>query len=67
MNMKTDKEKYITMAECYNRSRREVDRLKEALGKESQASREFDRENEDVFSLVRKNHRRPQENNNEED
>lgn len=46
------------LAEIYRRSRRENDRLKEALGQQTEASRQFDRENEDVFALVRANRQR---------
>lgn len=56
--MQNDREKYLVIAECYRKSRREIDKLKEALGKQSEASREFDRENQDVFDLVKKNRQR---------
>lgn len=58
MSMQSEHEKYLVISECYRRSRREIDKLKEALGRQSEASREFDRENQDVFSLVQKNRQR---------
>lgn len=60
MNGQSDKEKYLVIAECYRKSRREIDRLKEELGKQTQASKEFDMEDQAVFSLVRKNRQRLQ-------
>lgn len=56
--MQNDFEKYLVIVECYRQSRREIDKLKEALGKPSEASRKFDRENQDVFDLVKKNRQR---------
>ena len=43
------------LVETNRRLRREIDKLREQAGKESVASREFDLQNQDVFSLVRKN------------
>lgn len=46
------------VAEIYRRQRRENERLKAALGIRQKADEEFDRENEDVFALVRSNRKR---------
>ena len=46
------------LLETNRRLRREIDKLREQAGKESVASREFDLQNQDVFSLVRKNRER---------
>lgn len=51
---------YRALAEVCRRCRRENDRLKQMLGMQTQSSREFDRENEDVFALVRMNRERMQ-------
>ena len=45
-----------TRAEVNRRLRRQIDRLKEALSQETEASRQFDAESEQAFQLVRKNH-----------
>lgn len=49
---------YRALAEVCRRVRRENDRLKQLLGVHTQSEREFDRENEDVFALVRMNRAR---------
>lgn len=46
------------VAEIYRRQRRENERLKEALGIRKKENQQFDRENEDVFALVRFNRQR---------
>lgn len=51
---------YRALAEVCRRVRRENDRLKQMLGVHTQSEREFDRENEDVFALVRMNRARMQ-------
>lgn len=46
------------LVETNRRLRREIDRLREQAGKESISSREFDRQNQDVFALVKRNRER---------
>lgn len=46
------------MAEMNRRLRRENDRLREALGIETEGSKAFDAENVELFDVVHKNHGR---------
>lgn len=46
------------VAGIYRKQRREIERLKAALGMRQQEEQQFDRENEDVFALVRMNRQR---------
>ena len=46
------------VAEIYRRQRRENERLKRALGIQTEASRKFAEEDEAVFALVRQNRAR---------
>ena len=55
MNGQSRQEQFFVLVETNRRLRREIDKLREQAGKESISSREFDRQNQDVFSLVRKN------------
>lgn len=56
--MNGQREQFFVLLETNRRLRREIDKLREQAGKESVASREFDLQNQDVFSLVRKNRER---------
>lgn len=46
------------LVEINRRLRREIDKLREQAGKESISSRKFDRQNQDVFALVKRNRER---------
>ena len=46
------------LVETNRRLRREIDKLRELAGRESISSREFDRQNQDVFALVKRNRER---------
>lgn len=46
---------YRAVAEMARRARRENDRLREQLGQQTEASREFDRQDQEAFDLVRFN------------
>lgn len=50
--------KLRTVTEIARRTRRENDRLREALGQYTKAEQKFDRENVELFAVVHKNHRR---------
>ncbi len=54
----SDTAKLKIFAESLRRYRREIERLKEALGQETEGSRAFDKENEEVFQIVHANHER---------
>lgn len=49
---------YRAVAEMARRARRENDRLREQLGQQTEARREFDRQDREAFALVRQNRRR---------
>ena len=51
-------EQYIVMAEMHRRCRRENDRLREKLRLTTEASREFARQDAEVFALVQGNRER---------
>ena len=46
---------YRVVAEMARRARRENDRLREQLGQQTEARREFDRQDQEAFDLVRFN------------
>ena len=46
---------YRAVAEMARRARRENDRLREQLGQQTEARREFDRQDQEAFDLVRFN------------
>lgn len=45
-------------AELYRRARRKIEKLQEQLGEKTEEMRAFEREDEDVFALVRFNRAR---------
>ena len=51
-------ERCRVVAGICRKQRREIERLKAELGMRQQEEQEFDRENEDVFALVRMNRQR---------
>ena len=58
MNGQSRQEQFFVLVETNRRLRREIDKLREQAGKESISSREFDRQNQDVFALVKRNRER---------
>nr|DAV53648.1 MAG TPA: Trimeric autotransporter adhesin, trimeric autotransporter adhesin, TAA.97A [Caudoviricetes sp.] len=48
--------KYRVLAEQNRRLRREVDRLRGMLGRETEESRAFDEENRGMFAIISRNH-----------
>ncbi len=52
----SDTAKLKIFAESLRRYRREIERLKEALGQETESSRTFEEENEELFQIVHANH-----------
>lgn len=58
MNGQSRQEQFFLLVETNRRLRREIDKLRELAGRESISSREFDRQNQDVFALVKRNRER---------
>ena len=54
MNVQEDGN-YRAVADMARRARRENDRLREQLGQQTEARREFDRQDQEAFALVRFN------------
>lgn len=66
MISQNEREQYAVIAECYRRCRRENDRLREILKIVSPEIMRFDREDQEVFSLVKKNRQQKEVSSDEE-